>query len=163
MGADGLPLLLIFAGTQAISRNVLEAAYVDGASRSRSAPHHRAALDAGRARGTVHQSAWEPAAFDTIYVLTGGPVRSTETIGFFMFRESFTQFKLGWAAATLVLLVAVLVVSCRRSSAHGGCAMIGKPPRWIDRGGVSRPLGGAAAPHRHHLGPPQIHYSAGGG
>jgi raffinose/stachyose/melibiose transport system permease protein len=52
-------------------------------------------------------------AFDTIYVLTsGGPVRSTETIGFFMFRESFTQFKLGYgAAATLVLLIAVLIVS----------------------------------------------------
>ena len=52
-------------------------------------------------------------AFDTIYVLTGGgPVRSTETVGFFMFRESFTQFKLGYgAAATLVLLVAVLIVS----------------------------------------------------
>lgn len=52
-------------------------------------------------------------AFDTIYVLTGGgPVRSTETIGYFMFRESFTQFKLGYgAAATLILLAAVLLVS----------------------------------------------------
>ena len=34
------------------------------------------------------------------------------TVGFFMFRESFTQFKLGYgAAATLILLVAVLIVS----------------------------------------------------
>ena len=42
----------------------------------------------------------------------GGPVRSTETIGFFMYRECFTQFKLGYgAAATVVLLVAVLVIS----------------------------------------------------
>ncbi len=39
-------------------------------------------------------------------------MRTTETIGFFMYRESFTQFKLGYgAAATLVLLVAVLIVS----------------------------------------------------
>ena len=52
-------------------------------------------------------------AFDIIYVLTGGgPVRSTETVGYFMYRESMTQFKLGYgAAATVVLLVAVLIVS----------------------------------------------------
>jgi raffinose/stachyose/melibiose transport system permease protein len=52
-------------------------------------------------------------AFDTIYVMTnGGPVRSTETLGFFIYRESMTQFKLGYgAAATLILLIAVLIVS----------------------------------------------------
>ena len=52
-------------------------------------------------------------AFDMIFVLTnGGPARSTETIGFFMFRESMTQFKLGYgAAATIILLLCVLVIS----------------------------------------------------
>ena len=52
-------------------------------------------------------------AFDIIYILTGGgPVRTTETVGYFMYRESMTQFKLGYgAAATVVLLVAVLIVS----------------------------------------------------
>ena len=52
-------------------------------------------------------------SFDMIYVMTaGGPVRSTETVGYFMYRESFTQFKLGYgAAATMILLLAVLVVS----------------------------------------------------
>jgi ABC-type sugar transport system permease subunit len=52
-------------------------------------------------------------AFDIIYVLTGGgPVRSTETVGFFMYRESMTQFKLGYgAAATVILLVAVFIIS----------------------------------------------------
>lgn len=110
----GLPLLLIYAATQAVPRNVLEAAYVDGASSwdmmrliiaPLSMPGVRVALFINLL-GSLR-------AFDTIYVLTGGgPVRSTETIGFFMFRESFTQFKLGYgAAATLVLLVAVLIVS----------------------------------------------------
>jgi raffinose/stachyose/melibiose transport system permease protein len=110
----GLPLLVIFAATQAISRSVLEAAYMDGASPTAmmrfvigplSMPGVRVALFINLL-GSLR-------AFDTIYVLTGGgPVRSTETIGFFMFRESFTQFKLGYgAAATLVLLVAVLIVS----------------------------------------------------
>ena len=51
--------------------------------------------------------------FDTLYIMTGGgPVRSTETVGYFMYRESMTQFKLGYgAAATVILLAAVLVIS----------------------------------------------------
>jgi raffinose/stachyose/melibiose transport system permease protein len=110
----GLPLLLIFAATQAISRTVLEAAYVDGASPIAIMRHVIAPLSLPGVRVALFINLLGSLrAFDTIYVLTaGGPVRSTETIGFFMFRESFTQFKLGYgAAATLVLLVAVLIVS----------------------------------------------------
>jgi len=110
----GLPLLVIFAATQAISRNVLEAAYMDGASPTAIMRHVIAPLSMPGVRVALFINLLGSLrAFDTIYVLTGGgPVRSTETIGFFMFRESFTQFKLGYgAAATLVLLVAVLIVS----------------------------------------------------
>lgn len=110
----GLPLILIFAAAQSVPKSVLEAAHLDGAGpwaimRSiiapLSLPGVRVALFINLL-GSLR-------AFDTIYVLTGGgPVRSTETIGFFMYRESFTQFKLGYgAAATLVLLAAVLVIS----------------------------------------------------
>jgi raffinose/stachyose/melibiose transport system permease protein len=110
----GLPLLVIFAATQAISRSVLEAAYMDGASPTAIMRHVIAPLSMPGVRVALFINLLGSLrAFDTIYVLTGGgPVRSTETIGFFMFRESFTQFKLGYgAAATLVLLVAVLIVS----------------------------------------------------
>lgn len=110
----GLPLLVIFAATQAISRSVLEAAYMDGASPTAIMRHVIAPLSIPGVRVALFINLLGSLrAFDTIYVLTGGgPVRSTETIGFFMFRESFTQFKLGYgAAATLVLLVAVLIVS----------------------------------------------------
>ena len=110
----GLPLLIIFASTQAISRNVLDAAYVDGASHGAIMRHIIAPLSKPGVRVALFiVLLGSLRAFDTIYVLTGGgPVRSTETIGFFMYRESFTQFKLGYgAAATLVLLVAVLIVS----------------------------------------------------
>jgi raffinose/stachyose/melibiose transport system permease protein len=110
----GLPLILIFAATQAVSRNVLEAAYVDGASPLAILRHVIAPLSMPGVRVALFINLLGSLrAFDTIYVLTsGGPVRSTETVGFFMFRESFTQFKLGYgAAATLVLLVAVLIVS----------------------------------------------------
>lgn len=110
----GLPLLIIFAATQGISRNVLEAAYVDGATPMAIMRHIIAPLSMPGVRVSVFiVLLGSLRAFDTIYVLTGGgPVRSTETIGYFMFRESFTQFKLGYgAAATLVLLIAVLIVS----------------------------------------------------
>ena len=110
----GLPLILIFASTQAISRNVIEAAYVDGAGPMAILRHIIAPLSLPGLRVALFINLLGSLrAFDTIYVLTsGGPVRSTETIGFFMFRESFTQFKLGYgAAATLVLLFAVLIVS----------------------------------------------------
>ncbi len=110
----GLPLLVIFAATQAVPRNILEAAYVDGAMPMSMMRHIVAPLSMPGVRVAVFINLLGSLrAFDTIYVLTGGgPARATETIGFFMFRESFTQFKLGYgAAATLVLLAAVLIVS----------------------------------------------------
>ncbi len=110
----GLPLILIFAATQAVPKSVLEAAYIDGARPIGIMRYIIAPLSMPGVRVAVFINLLGSLrAFDTIYVLTGGgPVRSTETIGFFMFRESFTQFKLGYgAAATVVLLIAVLVVS----------------------------------------------------
>ena len=110
----GLPLILIFAATQAVPKSVLEAAYIDGARPMAVLRHIVAPLSMSGVRVALFINLLGGLrAFDTIYVLTaGGPVRSTETVGFFMFRESFTQFKLGYgAAATLVLLIAVLIVS----------------------------------------------------
>ncbi len=110
----GLPLILIFAATQAVPKTVLEAAYVDGARPLNIMRHIIAPLSMPGVRVAIFINLLGSLrAFDTIYVLTGGgPVRSTETIGFFMYRESFTQFKLGYgAAATVILLVAVLIVS----------------------------------------------------
>ncbi len=110
----GLPLILIFAATQAIPRTVLEAAYVDGARSMNIMRYVIAPLSMPGVRIALFINLLGSLrAFDTIYVLTGGgPVRSTETIGFFMYRESFTQFKLGYgAAATIILLAAVLLIS----------------------------------------------------
>jgi raffinose/stachyose/melibiose transport system permease protein len=110
----GLPLILIFAAAQAVPKTVLEAAYIDGAGSGAIMRSIIAPLSLHGVRVALFINLLGSLrAFDTIYVLTGGgPVRSTETIGFFMYRESFTQFKLGYgAAATLVLLAAVLVVS----------------------------------------------------
>lgn len=113
-GAMGLPLLLCFASVQAIPKSVLEAAYMDGARPFSIMRHMMMPLSLPGIRVSIFITLLNALrAFDIIYVLTaGGPVRSTETVGFFMYRESMTQFKLGYgAAATVILLVAVFIVS----------------------------------------------------
>jgi multiple sugar transport system permease protein/raffinose/stachyose/melibiose transport system permease protein len=110
----GLPLMLIFAAIQAIPKSVLEAAYMDGAKPASTMRHIMMPLSMPGVRVAVFINLLGALrAFDIIYILTGGgPVRSTETVGYFMYRESMTQFKLGYgAAATVILLLAVLIVS----------------------------------------------------
>jgi raffinose/stachyose/melibiose transport system permease protein len=112
--AVGLPLLLCFAAVQTIPKSVLEAAYMDGAKPVSIMRHIMMPLSLPGVRVAVFINLLNALrAFDIIFILTGGgPVRATETIGYFMYRESMTQFKLGYgAAATVVLLFAVLVIS----------------------------------------------------
>lgn len=110
----GLPLMLCFASVQSIPRNLFEAAAMDGAKPAAMMRYIMMPLSLPGVRVAVFINLLGSLrAFDIIFVLTGGgPVRSTETIGFFMYRESMTQFKLGYgAAATVILLVAVFVIS----------------------------------------------------
>ncbi len=110
----GLPLMLCFAAVQSIPKTVLEAAYMDGAKPTSIMRHIMMPLSLPGVRFAIFINLLGALrAFDIIYVMTGGgPIRATETVGYFMYRESMTQFKLGYgAAATVVLLVAVLVVS----------------------------------------------------
>ncbi|MGV8955758.1 MAG: carbohydrate ABC transporter permease [Cypionkella sp.] len=110
----GLPLMLCFAAVQSIPTSVLEAAYMDGAKPLSIMRHIMVPLSVPGVRVAIFINLLGALrAFDIIYVMTGGgPVRATETVGYFMYRESMTQFKLGYgAAATVVLLVAVLVIS----------------------------------------------------
>ncbi|WP_246204663.1 carbohydrate ABC transporter permease [Devosia marina] len=113
-GGVGLPLMLCFAAVQSIPRTVLEAAYMDGAKPFAVMRHILMPLSLPGVRVAVFINLLGALrAFDIIFVMTGGgPVRATETVGYFMYRESMTQFKLGYgAAATVVLLIAVLVIS----------------------------------------------------
>ena len=112
--AVGLPLLLCFAAVQTIPKSVLEAAYMDGAKPISMMRHIMMPLSLPGVRVAIFINLLNALrAFDIIFVLTGGgPVRATETVGYFMYRESMTQFKLGYgAAATVVLLIAVLIIS----------------------------------------------------
>jgi raffinose/stachyose/melibiose transport system permease protein len=96
----GLPLMLCFAAVQAIPKTVLEAAYMDGAKPVSIMRHIMMPLSMPGVRVAIFINLLGALrAFDIIYVMTGGgPVRATETVGYFMYRESMTQFKLGYGA-----------------------------------------------------------------
>lgn len=110
----GLPLMTCFAAIQTIPKSIFEAAYVDGAKPFSVMRYMVLPLSLPGLRVAIFINLLGSLrAFDMIFVLTGGgPVRSTETVGYFMFRESMLQFKLGYgAAATVVLLIAVVAIS----------------------------------------------------
>jgi len=110
----GLPLMTTFASIRAIPRNLFEAAYIDGAKPLSMLRHLVMPLSLPGVRVAIFINLLSSLkAFDLIFVLTsGGPVRSTETVGYFMYRESMQNFKLGYgAASTVILLLGVLLVS----------------------------------------------------
>jgi ABC-type sugar transport system permease subunit len=113
-GAVGLPMMLCFASVQSISKTVLEAAYIDGANPLQVMWHIMMPLSMPGVRVSIFICLLGSLrTFDLIFVLTGGgPVRSTETVGYFVYKESMSLFKLGYgAAATIVLLAGVLIIS----------------------------------------------------
>ena len=110
----GLPLLTCYAAIVAIPRSQIEAAYVDGASHMQVLWHILIPYSLPGLRVAIFLILLNSLkAFDLIHAMTeGGPVRGTETVGYFMFQEAVVYFKQGYgAASTIVLLLAVIVVS----------------------------------------------------
>ena len=108
----GYTTLLIFAGLQAIPRDVYEAAEVDGAGEWRvfwgvTVPLLRPVL----AFVLVITVVGSFQIFDTIAVTTaGGPVAATQAINIYIYERAFTRFDFGYASALSVILLIVLAV-----------------------------------------------------
>lgn len=107
----GYDMLLFLAGLQAVPGQQLEAASLDGANawqrfRFVTLPLLGPTLVMVVMMATIR--AFQ--TFDTVYLMTeGGPHRSTTIIGFWLFQNAFTYFKLGKASALAYILFAVLV------------------------------------------------------
>jgi multiple sugar transport system permease protein len=109
----GFDMLLLLVALNSIPAELFEAANVDGASRLQTfrlvtLPLIRPTL----ALVLILSVTGSLLAFDQFYILTrGGPSNSTVTLVMVIFREAFTRFNLGTAAAlsTLVLLALLLV------------------------------------------------------
>jgi multiple sugar transport system permease protein len=108
----GFNMLILLTGLQAIPTDVYEAARSDGASRWQTfryitLPLLRPTI----ALMLVLSITGSLLAFDQFFILTrGGPDGSTVSMVMVIFREGFTRFDLGSAAALSVLLLIVLVV-----------------------------------------------------
>ncbi len=108
----GFYMIILLAGLQAISRDVYEAAAIDGAGWWRTlfsvtVPLLRSSL----AMCGVLIVTGGLVAFEQFYVLTsGGPDNSTVTVVMTIFRQAFSQFNLGTAAAMSVVVLVALVL-----------------------------------------------------
>ena len=107
-------VLIILAGLQSQSEEVLEAARVDGASawrvfRSLTLPHLRMYIELGILLGSIYIVQ----AFDSIYMITqGGPATDTTNLPYYIYQTAFQAYDIGRASAmSVVVVVATILVA----------------------------------------------------
>jgi multiple sugar transport system permease protein len=107
----GFNMLILLTGLQSISPELYEAARIDGGSRWQIFRHITLPLLRPTiALMLVLSITGSLLAFDQFFILTrGGPDGSTVSMVMVIYREAFTQFNLGAAAAISVVLLVVLV------------------------------------------------------
>ncbi len=105
-------VLFVMAGLQVIPDELYEAAYLDGASRTRAFFAITLPL-LGPILTTViiFRTIDAIKIFDVIYATTaGGPGDSTQTISFLVYQQATTFFNLGYGSAAAVLMLAVVAL-----------------------------------------------------
>ena len=108
----GYTAILIFAGLQAIPKDVYEAGSVDGASESKmfwgiTIPLLRPVL----ALVLVVTMIGSFQVFDTVAVTSdGGPVNASRVIQLYIFEKAFEQFEFGYGSALSVALFIILLI-----------------------------------------------------
>lgn len=107
----GTMMVIFLAGLQDISTDVYEAASIDGASRRQqffhiTVPLLRPVVFFVLTLGFIGTFQ----VFDQIFVMTsGGPAKSTITLGYLVYLEGFRNFAMGYAAAIAVVLFAMIM------------------------------------------------------
>lgn len=108
----GFGMILMVAGIQAISNDVIEASMIDGAStflRIRRIIIPLAARSIVLA--TLISAIGSMLAFDQFYLMTGGgPRGQTFTTVYWIYQSSFIRFELGYGSAQAVILM--LIITC---------------------------------------------------
>ncbi len=107
-------VLIVLAGLQSQSQDILEAARVDGADglrifRSMTLPHLRPYLELGVLLGSIYIVQ----AFDAIFMITsGGPGQKTTNLPFYLYEVAFRGFDIGRASAMgVVVVIATIIVA----------------------------------------------------
>ncbi|SNR36251.1 carbohydrate ABC transporter membrane protein 1, CUT1 family [Haloechinothrix alba] len=105
-------MLIVLAGLQSQSPEVLEAAKVDGARafatfRRITLPHLRRFIELGILLGSI----FIVQTFDAIFLITqGGPGQATMNLPYFIYQRTFRAFEVGESAAAGVIVVAGTIV-----------------------------------------------------
>ena len=108
----GLPAVLYMAGLQGISRELEEAAVVDGANRWQVATRVTIPLLAPTTMVVFFLSLVGTfQSYSLVLLLTqGGPVGSTTLLGYYIYQNAFQFFQMGYASAVSVVLFMMLLV-----------------------------------------------------
>jgi multiple sugar transport system permease protein len=109
-----LVMITLFTGLQDIPRELSESAEIDGASRLQLLRHVIIPLLAPSiATAVLLSTIWAYNTFTLPIIMTaGGPLRSTEVMGLYIYKLAFDAFDFGGAAAaSIVLFVQILVVT----------------------------------------------------
>ncbi len=126
----GFNMVIFLAGLQTIPRIYYEAAMVDGADSKQRFWFITLPLLAPTTALIAILSLIDAfLVFDTVFVMsngTGGPVGSTEVLGFLLWREAFRYFNLGDASAVgWVLFLIILVITLIQWKLFGQTARSG--------------------------------------
>ncbi|MGB9808432.1 MAG: carbohydrate ABC transporter permease [Caldanaerobacter sp.] len=104
--------LVIFAYLQALPQDIYESADVDGANylqklRYITLPLIKPAIFLTALLRTIDTFR----VFDKVYVMTGGgPGNSTETISFYIYRNAFRYFQIGYSSSIAIIMVVIVLL-----------------------------------------------------
>lgn len=126
----GFNMVIFLAGLQTVPRAYYEAAMVDGANTRAQFRYITLPMLAPTTLLVAIMSLIDAfLVFDTVFVMsngTGGPVGSTEVLGFILWREAFRYFNLGDASAVgWILFLIVLTVTALQWRVFGTGARSG--------------------------------------
>ena len=105
----GFHMLLYLAGLQNISKEVEEAALIDGANQGQKLWFITIPLLSGTIRTSVYLSVLGSLQqFALVWIMTkGGPVNASEVMSTYMYRFGFVRFELGYGSAVAIVMLLI--------------------------------------------------------
>lgn len=110
----GYFLVIYYAGIMGISKELYEAAEVDGATKTQQFFHITLPILKPITYFVVTLGIiWSFQVFDIVYVMTGGgPGRATQTLVMTIYNAAFQDYKMGYASSiAMLMLVCILIIN----------------------------------------------------
>lgn len=107
-----LVMITLLAGLQAIPSDYYEVAQIEGASLLQTFRYvTMPSLLPSISTAVIVAAIWAFNAFTLPFIMTGGgPLRSTEVLGLYIYKQAFTSFDFGAAAAASILLFLLILL-----------------------------------------------------